>query len=113
MDKHWPECCAEEAARKAEAADSDWKVLQLDRCSYRVMQEVMYAILNTGARVQESLVVSLDAMLVKPDWTSAEVLVQIPRRMKSKSHAHASNIEFFSKIKGVVVKDPPRNYSTN
>lgn len=85
----------------------DWKLLTLSRASYRVMQEVMRAILITGSSIQPAQVMDYRSMLIKPDWTSVFILVKIPHRMKVQSNCHASNLEFFTKIRGVTVSDPP------
>lgn len=77
------------------------------------MQEVMYAILNTGARVRDTWVMGKREMLVNPAWTSAEILVEIPKRMQVESNVHKTNMDFFTKIKGVKVVDPIRNVHLN
>ncbi|MBX9877661.1 MAG: hypothetical protein K2Y22_04315 [Candidatus Obscuribacterales bacterium] len=94
-------------------SDYDWKLLKVQRCSYRCLSDLMYAILNTGAKIHSSHVFGRNEMLVKPDWTSAEILVQIPRMMKAKSYAHKSNIEFFEQIRGVTVCEPPPSPKVN
>lgn len=88
-------------------SESDWKLLKVDKCSKRVCEEIMYAILNTGARLHRSHVFDHRSMLMMGSWTSADILVEIPRRMLVKSLVHTSNLDFFSRIRGVEVVDPP------
>lgn len=104
-------CSTEEIYQRKWQEPFDWKILQVDRCSYRCLQEIMYAILNTGAEVRDTFVNGQREMLIKPDWTSAEILVRIPHKLRNhQSNTHTSNLDFFTKIRGVTVKDPPTNF---
>lgn len=84
----------------------DYKLLKVDRCSNRACADLMYAILNTGAEVSRVHVFDHRAMLVMGSWTSADILVKIPRRMVD-SNVHKTNLDFFTLIKGVSVCEPP------
>lgn len=99
-------CCPEGCINYVDFDAGDWKVLQVQKCSFRCLQDLMYAIMNTNTQVKTCWPFGKNEMLLSPHWTSAEILVRIPRRMQVKSLAHKSNLDFFRKIKGVTISEP-------
>lgn len=91
----------------------DWKLLKIERCSKRCLADIMYAILNTGSMIAGSHAMSYNFMLLDSQSTSADLLVKIPRQMRVKSLVHFSNLDFFTRIKGVRVCEPPEQPRTN
>lgn len=92
--------------QQRQLSEGDWKVLTMERASNRVLQEVMRALLLTNASVKVCRPYDVRTMLIKSDWTSAEMLVYIPRRMlPHQSNVHSSNLDFFN-IKGVRLSEP-------
>lgn len=91
----------------------DWKLLKIERCSKRCLADLMYAVMNTGSEIYSTHCMSYNFMLLDSQSTSAEMLVKIPHRMRVKSLAHFSNLDFFKRIRGVEVCKPPATPQTN